>query len=163
VLDSLAATSASGSSLKATAFSAGSLENRCRKPSETLSHCWLALFASGWAKTVRMVAPTILLDGLGHQREGIPHEVNPTPLPGGPYQDRLNGALQTPMGVAGYEPHPTESSGDQRTQEGALESAFLAAGPTSKPNTSLAPVCSFTPTAMTTATEATCPSWQALR
>jgi hypothetical protein len=59
------ATCARGFSLRATAFSAESLANRCRKPTETLSHCWLALFASGWAKTVRMVAPTICWAALG--------------------------------------------------------------------------------------------------
>jgi hypothetical protein len=48
------------------------------------------------------------------------------PEPGGSYQDRRNGSLQTPGGVAGYKPHPTEPSGDQRTQEGAPESAVLA-------------------------------------
>ncbi len=52
--------------------------------------------------------------------------VNPTPLPGGSHQDRRNGALQTPVSVAGYEPHSTEPSCDQRTQEGAPECPILA-------------------------------------
>jgi hypothetical protein len=42
--------------------------------------------------------PHHLLGCLGHQREGIPHEVNPNPLPGGSYQKRRNGSLQTSMG-----------------------------------------------------------------
>src|SRR5919112_3288946 len=52
--------------------------------------------------------------------------MDPAPLPGGSYQDRRNGALQAPVSVAGYEPHPTEPSGYQRTQEGAPEGALLA-------------------------------------
>src|ERR687889_1310320 len=52
--------------------------------------------------------------------------MNPASLPGGSYQNRRNGALQAPVSVAGYEPHPTEPSGDQRTQEGAPEGAVLA-------------------------------------
>ena len=38
--------------------------------------------------------PHHLLGCFGHQREGVPHEVDSTPLPGGPYQHSLNGALQ---------------------------------------------------------------------
>ena len=52
--------------------------------------------------------------------------VNPTPLPGGSYQDCRNGALQTPVSVAGYQPHPAEPSGDQRTQESTPECPILA-------------------------------------
>ena len=42
------------------------------------------------------------------------------------------------------------------------QNAPSSLGPTSRPNTSLSPVCAFTPTAMTTAVEATLPSWRAL-
>src|ERR671910_341514 len=70
--------------------------------------------------------PHHLLGRLGYQRESIPHEMNPAPLPGGSYQDRRNRALQAPVSVAGNQPHPTEPSGDQRTQEGAPECSILA-------------------------------------
>lgn len=52
--------------------------------------------------------------------------VGPATLPRGPGQDRLDGALQTPVGVARYQPHLAEPPGDQRTQEGAPEGAVLA-------------------------------------
>ena len=49
-----------------------------------------------------------------------------------------------------------------RERRKALQNAPSSLGPTSKPNTSLSAVSPFTPTANTTATEATRPSWRAL-
>ena len=52
--------------------------------------------------------------------------VHPAPLPGGALQDRLDGALQAPVGVAGYQPHPAEAPGHQRAQERRPECPILA-------------------------------------
>ena len=89
--------------------------------------------------------------------------VNPAPLPAGSYQHSLNGALQTPVSVAGYEPPPQSPRATKERKKAPREKAPSSLGPTSKPKTSLSPVSPFTPTAMTTAVEATCPSWRHLK
>jgi hypothetical protein len=53
-------------------------------------------------------------------------EMHPTPLPRGPLQNRLDGALEAPVRVAGHEPHPTEPPGHQRAQKRRPESPILA-------------------------------------
>jgi site-specific DNA recombinase len=87
--------------------------------------------------------------------------VNPTPLPRGSYQYGLDGALQVAVSVAGHQPLSTESLATNERRKDA-QNAPSSLGPTSRPKTSLSPVWALTPTTMTTAVEATLPSWRAL-
>ena len=52
--------------------------------------------------------------------------VYPTPLPRGPLQDGLDGALQAPVGVAGYKLYLREASGCQGAQKRRPEGAIFA-------------------------------------
>jgi hypothetical protein len=60
--------------------------------------------------------------GSGLRSDGVHH----APLPRGAHQDRLDGALQTPVGITGHRPHPRETAGDQGAQESAPERPVLA-------------------------------------
>jgi len=52
--------------------------------------------------------------------------MHPPPLPRSPLQDGPYGALQAPVGVAGYEFHPREASGYQRAQKRRPEGTVFA-------------------------------------
>ena len=101
-----------------------------------------------------------LLGGFRNQRKCVSHEVYRHLCQEAPTRTASTAPSKPSVRVAGYKLHPTESSGDQRTQEGA-QNAPSSLGPTSKPKTSLSPVWAFTPTAITTAVETTLPSCRA--
>src|SRR5215211_5867747 len=128
-------------SSSASSIRQASLGNRERKPSETLRHCSWALCASGWAKTVRMVAPPSVELPWGPGRESVPHEVHPTPLPRGSYQCGLDGALQASVRVAGDQPHPREPPGDQRAQKRCPECPIFAGAHVEAQHLPLAGLC----------------------
>jgi len=82
--------------------------------------------------------------------------VHPTLLPRGPYQDGLHGALQVSVRVASDQPNSREPPGDQRAQKRRPECPILAGTHVQPQHFPLAALA-FTPTAMTTAEEATLP------
>jgi hypothetical protein len=112
---------------------------------------------SGWAKTVRMVAPTIYWAAFGIRERALRmkctlqrcHAAPTRTFPMALFKPRW-ASLVTSLTLG--RPRAT------RERKNDVQKASSSLGPTSTPNTSRSPVFPFTPTAMITATEATRPS-----
>src|SRR5215203_2240430 len=72
-----------------------------------------------------MVAPTICWAALGTKERAFLMKCT-RPLPRGAHKHSFDGALQSSMGVARYEPYPAKTAGDQRAQERDPERPVLA-------------------------------------
>src|ERR687898_3313162 len=121
-----------------------------RKPmseafSETLRHCWWALWASGWAKTVRMVAPTICWEALGTRERAFLMKCTRHLCQEAP----TNTASMAPFSprwaslVTSLTPRRPRATKERRKE---IQNAPSSLGPTSSPKTSRSPLLQFTPT-----------------